>query len=151
MNDSQLNAGLQAILARMRWHAWPERFVVAGLEPRERLLALRLLPGVAGTFAQLVVEPDMLTLVLAEHDWRTLSPAFPHARIQRPYRMISFDLDLPPDLVGFLAAITGALASAGVPLLAICGYARDYVLVREEDLDAALAAIGALVRAHQSP
>ena len=57
MDNSQPNAQLPAILARMRWHARPERFVVAGLEPRERLLALRLLAGVAGTFAQFVVEP----------------------------------------------------------------------------------------------
>jgi len=49
-----------------------------------------------------------------------------------------FDLDLPAELVGFMAAISGALADAGVPLLAVCGYTKDHLLVREEHLDAAL-------------
>src|SRR6185503_10295785 len=102
-------------------------------------------PGVTGTFVQCTVEPDVLTLVLAEADWRVLSPAFPHARVERPYRVIAFDQDLPSDLVGFLAAITRALADAGVPLLAACGYARDYVLVREDDLGTASKALKALL------
>jgi uncharacterized protein len=65
--------------------------------------------------------------------------------------VISFDVDLPADLKGFLAAITGALATAGVPLLAICGYTKDHVLVREEHLDAAMQAVAVLVSAHRQP
>jgi len=67
--------------------------------------------------------------------------------VARPYRAISFDLDLPDGLVGFMAAISGALAAAGVPLLAVCGYARDHLLVREEHLERALHAIEVLVSA----
>ena len=151
MLDSQPHDRLRTILTQVRWHARSERFVVAGLEPRERLLALRLLLGVAGSFWQFSVEPDVLTLVVAEGDWRELSHAFPRARVERPYRVISFDLDLPADLVGFLATITQALAEAGVPLLAICGYTKDHLLVREEHLAAALAAIEAIVRSQRHP
>ena len=56
---------------------------------------------------------------------------------------------MPDGLVGFMAAISGALASANVPLLAVCGYTKDHLLVREEHLDAALRAIETLVNAHQ--
>jgi hypothetical protein len=151
MPDPELNQQLRAVLARISWHARPERFVVAGLEPRERLLALRLLPGVTGAFWQLFVEPDMVTLALAETEWRAISHAFPHARVERRYRAISFDMDLPDGLVGFMAAISGALAGAGVPLLAVCGYAKDHLLVREEYLETALGAIEALVKPHRQP
>ena len=92
-----------------------------------------------------------MTLAIAESDWRPISHAFPHARVERPYRVISFDLDLPGGLVGFMAAISGALAAAGVPLLAICAYSKDHLLVREEHLDAALGAIGALVKVYLQP
>ena len=51
---------------------------------------------------------------------------------------------MPDDLVGFLAVASRALADAGVPILAICGYAKDHILVREGDLDRALAALTAL-------
>jgi uncharacterized protein len=151
MTDPRSNDQLDSIMAQVRWHARLERFVVAGLEPRERLLALRLLLGVAGSFWQFIVEPDILTLVIAESDWRPIGHAFPHARAERPYRVISFDLDLPGGLVGFMAAISGALAAAGVPLLAVCAYSKDHLLVREEHLDAALEAIAALVKVYQQP
>jgi hypothetical protein len=143
--DSQYDEPLRAVLAQLRWHARPEKLAVVGLAPRERLLALRLLPGVTSSFWQLVVEPDMVTLVLAERDWRAISQAFPQARVERPYRAISFDLDLPEGLVGFMALFSGALAAAGLPLLAVCGYTKDHLLVREQHLDAALAAIEQVV------
>jgi uncharacterized protein len=151
MSDPRSNEQLRAVLAQVRWHVRPERFVVAGLEPRERLLALRLLPGIVGSFWQFVVEPDTLTLIVAENEWRAMSPGFPHAHIVRHYRAVSFDLDLPADLVGFLAAISGALADAGVPLLAICGYTKDHLLVREQYLGQALGAIEALVATVYGP
>ncbi|HEX9441147.1 MAG TPA: ACT domain-containing protein, partial [Roseiflexaceae bacterium] len=78
-------------------------------------------------------------------EWRSRSPAFPRARTQGPFRVISFDLDLPDDLVGFLAAAGRAIADAGVPILAICAYAKDHIMVREPHLAAALAALDALV------
>jgi uncharacterized protein len=130
------------LLRQARWQARPERFVLAGLNPNERVLALGLLAGVVSPFMQLIVEPDLLTLLLPQSDWRSLRPAFPHARVQQPFRVISFELDLPDDLVGFLAVASRALADAGVPILAICGYTKDHILVREEDLERALAALG---------
>jgi hypothetical protein len=136
---------ISALLRQARWQARPERFVLVGVDPSERLVVARLLAGVVASFMQLIVEPDMLTLLLPEADWRRLKPAFPNVRIQAPFRAISFDLDLPEDLVGFLAAASQALATAGVPILAICGYSKDHILVREEHLDRALAALDSLV------
>jgi hypothetical protein len=135
---------LPHILQQARWRARPERFVMVGLDTVERMLATRLLLGVVAPFIQLIVEPDLLTLVLPETDWRALSPAFPRARVQRPFRIITFDLDLPEDLVGFLASVSRALADAGIPILAICGYSKDHVMIHEEHLDQALAAIQSL-------
>jgi uncharacterized protein len=143
MTDSRI----RLLLRQARWRTRPERFVLAALAPNERLLALRLLAGIVAPFMQLITEPDVLTLLLPQSDWRSLRPAFPHARIQQPFRVISFDLDLPDDLVGFLAVASQALADAGVPILAICGYSKDHILVREEHLDRALAALGALADA----
>jgi uncharacterized protein len=48
---------------------------------------------------------------------------------------------LPPDLVGILVAIAQPLAQAGLSIFAISTYDTDYVLVKERDLPAALAAL----------
>ena len=137
MTDSRI----PILLRQARWQARPERFVLAALEPNERMVVARLLAGVTAPFMQLIAESDLLTLLLPQSDWRSLKPAFPHARVQQPFRVISFDLDLPNDLVGFLAVASRALAEAGVPILAICGYTKDHILVREEHLERALAAL----------
>jgi hypothetical protein len=138
---------IATLLHQARWQARPERFVLAALEPNERMLVVRLLASVTAPFVQLIAEPDRLTLLLPQSDWHSLKPAFPHARIQAPFRVISFNHDLPNDLVGFLAIASRALADAGVPILAICGYTKDHILVREEHLERALAALWALADA----
>ncbi len=144
MSETQPNQQLAAVLTTMRWLVRPERFVLVGVEPRMRRLAFQLLINVDKPFMQCIVEPEMLTLVLPETTWREVQAAFPRAHVQQPFRVITFDLDLPPDLVGFLANVTDVLAHAGVPVLAICGYARDYVMVQEADLPAATQALQTL-------
>ena len=42
------------------------------------------------------------------------------------------------EVVGFLARVTGALAAAGVPLGAVCGFSRDHLFVAEAHLERAL-------------
>ena len=132
------------ILRRRPWWVRPERFVLAGLPLAARAQALAAFGQIAAPFAQLIVEPDLVTLALPERDWAAMRAAFPGARELAPLRVISFELDLPDDLIGFLAAVSRALAGAGAPILAICGYARDHVVVREAHLAAALAALEAL-------
>jgi uncharacterized protein len=132
---------IATLLGQASWQARPERFVLAALKPNERVLVQGLLARVTAPFMQLITEPDVLTLLLPQSDWWVLKPAFPHARVQAPFRVISFDLELPNDLVGFLAVASRALAEAGVPILAICGYSKDHILVREEHLERALAAL----------
>jgi hypothetical protein len=110
-----------------------------------RRFAIRLLGGLRARLWQLFVAPDTITFILPESDWRSISPAFPRARVERPYRVVSFEIDLPPDLTGFLAVISAALAAASVPIVAISGFSRDHLLVREADLDRTLATLDALV------
>lgn len=145
MSDMIADPRLAGIVREMQWRVRPERLVLVGIDPREQPVALRLVSGFVGRFRQISVEPEVVTLALEESDWRTVSPAFPRARVERPYRAISFEVDLPPDLVGFMALISGALAAAGVPLLAMCGFTRDHLLVREGDLARAEAAVRNLI------
>jgi uncharacterized protein len=136
---------LAEILRGLRWSVAPEHYVLAGINPRETAVALRLLAGIRSRLWQLFVAPDVITFILTEHDWRGLSPAFPRAQVERPYRAVTFENDLPPDLKGFLAVISDALATEGVPILALSAFSRDHLLVREADLDRALASLDRLV------
>lgn len=142
---------LPGILRQLRWSVRPERYVLAGIDPRETAVALRLLAGIRSRLWQLFVAPDIITFIVTESDWRSVSPAFPRARVERPYRAVTIENDLPPDLKGLLAVISDALATADVPILALSGFSRDHLLLREADLDRALAALDALVSSVAGP
>jgi hypothetical protein len=59
----------------------------------------------------------------------------------RGYRALRVEGPLPLELVGIAAAIAGALAAAEVPIIPIGTYDTDYVLVRQEVLSRAIAAL----------
>ena len=61
------------------------------------------------------------------------------------YRLITFDVVLPPGLVGFMAAVSAAVARAGVSILPFGAYSRDHILVRESQYDDAIAALKSLI------
>ncbi len=96
-------------------------------------------------FVSLSVDDAETSLVLPAADWQQLAAGFPGARVAGPYRLLTFDLALPLDLVGYLAAITAALAARGVSLYALSAYTRDHVLVRRPDLPAAREALAELI------
>ncbi|NOK64168.1 MAG: hypothetical protein GFH27_549415n30 [Chloroflexi bacterium AL-W] len=150
MTDKQKLVQLHTIFAQLQWSVRPEQFAVVGIDQRERLVLSQLIGHIKDPFFHMVVEPQEVTLILTESDWRVLRPAFTRPRIQYNYRLIAFDEDLPADLVGFLATITTALAQANVSVLTICSYAKDYVLVHEKDLDPALRSIEQTVSQYRS-
>ncbi len=57
------------------------------------------------------------------------------------WRMITFDMVLPLSLVGFFAAVSGALADAGVNLFTVSAYTTDHVFVKGQKLETAVKAL----------
>ena len=57
------------------------------------------------------------------------------------WRMITFDMVLPLSLVGFFAAVSGALADAGVNIFTLSAYTTDHVFVKNPKLETAVKAL----------
>jgi hypothetical protein len=57
---------------------------------------------------------------------------------ERDYRAVRVRGPLPLNLVGILAGIADPLAAAGMSIFAISTYDTDYVLVKAQELEAAL-------------
>lgn len=57
---------------------------------------------------------------------------------ERGYRALRVKGTLDFNLVGVLAHLTARLADAGIPVFVISTFDTDYLLVKEQDLDAAL-------------
>jgi hypothetical protein len=133
-----MESRVQEAWARTRVRVWPERYVLAGL-PADRLVAAAALVAMKGSsFATLIAEEREISLTLAETIWKRSGLADLGHAAAGPYRVITLEAELELDLCGYLAPAAARLAEAGVPLVPQGGHRTDHLLVREEDLPAAL-------------
>ncbi|WP_416840170.1 ACT domain-containing protein [Haloferax sp. DFSO52] len=56
---------------------------------------------------------------------------------ERGWKRLTFEMVLPFELVGFLAAVATALADEDISIFAISAYSTDHVLVKDADVEAA--------------
>jgi hypothetical protein len=63
------------------------------------------------------------------------------AKCERGFRLLKVQGPLDFSLVGIIAGLSGTLADAGVSIFAFSTYDTDYVMVKEADLERAVAAL----------
>ncbi len=83
-----------------------------------------------------------VTLLLDETDWRTMRHAARDARVEGGFRLVTFDLELDWNVVGYLARVTEILAEAGVSVGALSAFSRDHLLIKQDELGTALRVLG---------
>ncbi|HWG85172.1 MAG TPA: ACT domain-containing protein [Deinococcales bacterium] len=114
----------------------PPRLVIASLPPDAAIPPLD-----PAAFSLLIRDEAETTVVLEEGAWGVLAGRYAAPRAEGGYRALRLVQDFPLDTVGVMAAAAGRLAGAGVPLMAYSTFRTDVLLVRERDLDQALAAL----------
>ena len=118
----------------------PATFVLVGMrhEDWKRLLENpELSPRVESNF-MLLRDPFEVTLLLEEEDWSSMRHAARGAKVERGFRLLTFDIELPWNVVGFLARVTEILAGEGVAVGALSAFSRDHLLIKQDDLGNAL-------------
>lgn len=83
----------------------------------------------------LVRTPQEVTIVCAEH----FVP--PGVKAEAGWRAFQVEGPLEFNQIGVLASLAGPLAQAGVSVFAISTFSTDYLLVKQSQLDQALAAL----------
>lgn len=132
------------LLRRARVEVSPETYVLVGLRHADwaRLLENpELSPRPESNF-MLLRDPFEVTLLVEESDWRAMRHAAREARAEAGFRLVTLDVELGWDVVGFLAHVTQILAAAGVPVGALSAFSRDHLLIKQDDLGTALRVLG---------
>lgn len=111
---------------------------------RKMLADPELSPAMTEPFG-LLFDQFEVTMLLGDDDFRRMKPALGDAKIERNFRLITFDIKLDFNIVGFLAEITRILAEAEIPVFVLSAYARDHILVKQGNLGPALKALGPYV------
>ncbi len=94
-------------------HAFPQDFVAAIRDHREKTIVAR-----TGATRPALIRQE-------ETGWK----------------IISFEVELPFELTGFLAAVARRLAERQVPIFALSAFSTDHLLVREIHLETAVQAL----------
>lgn len=141
---------------RLRLSLLRERLAVCRLPPGAALPAWAVAPG--GGFISLTRTAQELSLVVSEAALPAAAPGgeaggaaggetaddpWARLRVEPGFRALEVAGPLDFSLVGVLASLAAPLAEAGVSLFAVSTFDTDYLLVREEDLPRAAAALTA--------
>jgi hypothetical protein len=138
------DAKVSELLRRARVEVAPAAFVLVGLrhEDWRRLLENPELSPAQDSLFMLLRDPFEVTLLLEEEDWRAMRHAARDAKVEAGFRLVTLDIELPWNVVGFLAHVTGLLAAAGVAVGALSAFSRDHLLIKQDDLAKALRVLG---------
>ncbi len=88
-----------------------------------------------GAFA-CIQDQNEITVVVNETLLKTLAQNI--FETNEGWRVITFDMILPIELVGFIAKVATVLAEENIDILTFSAYSTEHVLVKETDLQKAL-------------
>ncbi|MGH9941407.1 MAG: ACT domain-containing protein [Pyrinomonadaceae bacterium] len=132
------------LLRRTKVEVAPATFFLVGLrqEDWQRLLeSPELSPRPEAPF-MLLRDGREVTMLLEAEDWRVMRHAARDARVEGPFRLVTLDIVLAWNVVGYLALVTRILAGAGISAGALSAFSRDHLLIKQDDLGRALRALG---------
>ncbi len=124
------------LLRKTRVEVAPETFFLVSLRYEEWLKLLEnpeLSPRGTAPF-MILRDTREVTLLLDEIDYGTIRHAIRDAKTEGAFRLITFNLELDWNVVGYFARISEFLAKAEIPIGAISAFSRDHLLIKQEDL-----------------
>jgi hypothetical protein len=87
-----------------------------------------------------------VTLLIDEIDYGTIRHAVRNAKIEGGFRLVTFNIELDWEVIGYLALISKILAEAQIPIGAVSAFSRDHLLIKQEHLPKALKVLGEYVK-----
>lgn len=142
-----MNTDVLKLLRATRLLVAPETFTLISLEHREWRQLLELpeaSPRMTAPF-MILMDKDEVTLLLDETDFAAVGPTRLGSKIERGYRLLTFDIELELTIVGFLAEVSRILAEVGIPIMALSAFSRDHLLIKQDNLAKALKTLGPYV------
>ncbi|MDQ6786979.1 MAG: ACT domain-containing protein [Acidobacteriota bacterium] len=138
------SAKVEELLRQTKVEVAPEMFFLVSLRRADWLKLLEnpeLSPRMSAPF-MILSDKWEVTLMLDEVDYQTIRHSIRDAKTEGNFRLVSFDIELGWNTIGYFAEISRILAKAEISIGAISSFSRDHVLIKQEDLATALKVLG---------
>ncbi|MBI5669774.1 MAG: ACT domain-containing protein [Chloroflexi bacterium] len=114
-------------------------YALVKLPPKAITAAAGVIAAIGEPFCALIADRNEVSLLIpaeAVQDFVSHLPG--HTLAETRYRLITLDVALELSLVGFMAAVSRALADAGVSILPYAAFTRDHLLVPAAQFELAM-------------
>lgn len=139
LNESDSNSPAE-LLRRAKVVVAPENYHLVSLRQEDwlRLLENPELSPRGNVSFMVMKDAYEVTLLLDDDDWRTIRHAARDAKVESNFRLVTLDIELAWNVVGFLAHVTSILAKENISVGAISAFSRDHLLIKQNDIGRAL-------------
>lgn len=136
---------VQDALSKAEFYSDEGLYRLIHLPARAITAAAGVMAEVGESFMALIVDKDEVTLMLDDEAFEEYKHRFlGYETGDTLYRLITIDVALEPTLIGFMAHVSTALATAKIPIFPYAAYARDHLFVPAAQFDAALKTLNEL-------
>ena len=135
------------LLRKTRVEVAPETFNLISLRREDWLKLLEnpeLSPRMSAPF-MIFLDKWEVTLLLDDIDFGKIREVLTNAKTEGNFRLLTFDIELDFNVVGFLVEISRILADANISIVALSAFSRDHILIKQNDLSKALRVLGEYV------
>ena len=146
-NRKMDSKNIPEILSKTRVEVAPETFTLISLHHENWLKLLEnpeLSPRMTAPF-MIFKDKFETTLLLDEIDFEKIRYTVLNAKVESGFRLLTFDIELDFNVVGFLAEVSRILAEANIAIVALSAFSRDHLLIKQSDLAKALKVLGGYV------
>lgn len=114
-------------------------YIVVRLPAKAVMAVAGVVAEIAEPFSSVIVDRDEVSLVIPEEAFDDFRARLVGCEVGAiTYRLITFDVVLPLNLVGFMAAVSSVLAEGGISIMAYAAFSRDHLLVPVDQYEQAI-------------
>lgn len=140
-----MNKKLKDLFAKTKLVVLPEEFLIICISKEHLVKAKQKISEFEDSFFSFVNEKDEITFILSQKNWQQISVDFNNAKIEKDYKIITFDIPLEWNIVGYLAEITKLLSKNKISVGVVSTYSKDHILVKKENVNKTLETLQKLI------
>lgn len=91
--------------------------------------------AVAGAFAN-IIDKNEITVIIKQSKVGKWAK-----KIEKKFKLITFDTTLPFSMTGFISRVSTALAEQKIPIFVVSAFTTDHILIKDEYVGKALIAL----------